>query len=53
VSKTASHGCIRLTNWDALRVASAVAKGTPVDFSGDEEIARRSQAEAPPRRKHR
>ena len=53
VSKTASHGCIRLTNWDALRVASAVAKGTPVDFSGDEEIARQSQAEAPRRRKHR
>jgi lipoprotein-anchoring transpeptidase ErfK/SrfK len=53
VSKTASHGCIRLTNWDALRVASAVAKETPVDFSGDEEIARQSQAEAPRRRKHR
>ncbi|HET7381510.1 MAG TPA: L,D-transpeptidase family protein [Pseudolabrys sp.] len=53
VSKTASHGCIRLTNWDALRVASAVVKGTPVDFLGDEEIARRSRAEAPRRRKHR
>lgn len=53
VSKTASHGCIRLTNWDALRVASAVVKGTPVDFFGDEEIARRSRAEAPRRRKHR
>ncbi|MGA7390559.1 MAG: L,D-transpeptidase family protein [Pseudolabrys sp.] len=53
VSKTASHGCIRLTNWDALRVASAVAKGTPVDFSGDEEAARRSRAEAPRRRIHR
>jgi lipoprotein-anchoring transpeptidase ErfK/SrfK len=53
VSKTASHGCIRLTNWDALRVASAVVKGTPVDFSGDEEAARRSRAEAPRRRKHR
>ena len=45
VSKTASHGCIRLTNWDALSVASAVAKGTPVDFSGDEESARQSRAE--------
>ena len=53
VSKTASHGCIRLTNWDALRVASAVVKGTPVDFSGDEEAARRSRAEAPRQRKHR
>jgi lipoprotein-anchoring transpeptidase ErfK/SrfK len=53
VSKTASHGCIRLTNWDALRVASAVAKGTPVDFSGDEQTASRSRAEAPRRRQHR
>ena len=52
VSKTASHGCIRLTNWDALSVASAVAKGTSVDFSGDEETARRSRAEASRRKKN-
>ncbi len=32
ISKTQSHGCIRLTNWDALAVASAAEKGTPVDF---------------------
>jgi lipoprotein-anchoring transpeptidase ErfK/SrfK len=32
VSKAASHGCVRLTNWDAERVASEVSKGTPVDF---------------------
>jgi lipoprotein-anchoring transpeptidase ErfK/SrfK len=32
VSKAASHGCVRLTNWDAERVASQVSKGTPVDF---------------------
>jgi lipoprotein-anchoring transpeptidase ErfK/SrfK len=32
VSKTQSHGCIRLTNWDALALASAVSKGVPVDF---------------------
>lgn len=32
VSKAASHGCVRLTNWDAERVASRVSKGTPVDF---------------------
>ena len=51
VSKTASHGCIRLTNWDALRVASAVGKGTPVYFSGDEETARRPEASG--RRTHR
>jgi lipoprotein-anchoring transpeptidase ErfK/SrfK len=53
VSKTASHGCIRLTNWDALRLAAAVTKGSPVDFSGDEQTASRSRAEAPRRRQHR
>jgi lipoprotein-anchoring transpeptidase ErfK/SrfK len=34
VGKTQSHGCIRLTNWDAEDLASMVAKGTPVDFDG-------------------
>lgn len=32
VSKTESHGCVRLTNWDAERVAASVAKGTRVEF---------------------
>ena len=32
VSKAESHGCIRLTNWDAERVADRVAKGTQVAF---------------------
>jgi lipoprotein-anchoring transpeptidase ErfK/SrfK len=32
VSKAESHGCVRLTNWDAERVAAQVAKGTPVGF---------------------
>ena len=32
VGKTASHGCVRLTNWDALELASMVDKGTPVEF---------------------
>ena len=53
VSKTQSHGCIRLTNWDALQLASAVAKGTPVDFIGDEQAARNARAEAAKRQKHR
>jgi lipoprotein-anchoring transpeptidase ErfK/SrfK len=30
VSKAASHGCIRLTNWDALELARSLDKGTPV-----------------------
>ena len=32
VSKTESHGCVRLTNWDALALAKLVHKGTPVEF---------------------
>lgn len=32
VGKTESHGCIRLTNWDALDLASMVHRGTVVDF---------------------
>lgn len=30
VSKTQSHGCIRLTNWDALELGAAVQAGIPV-----------------------
>jgi lipoprotein-anchoring transpeptidase ErfK/SrfK len=32
ISKAESHGCVRLTNWDAERVAASVAKGTAVAF---------------------
>ena len=32
VGKTQSHGCIRLTNWDALDLAAMADKGTPVTF---------------------
>jgi lipoprotein-anchoring transpeptidase ErfK/SrfK len=32
IGHTSSHGCVRLTNWDALRLAALVAKGTPVIF---------------------
>jgi lipoprotein-anchoring transpeptidase ErfK/SrfK len=34
VGKTASHGCVRLTNWDAATLGHAVKKGTPVVFVG-------------------
>ena len=30
VGKTQSHGCIRMTNWDAAALAQAVSAGTPV-----------------------
>lgn len=32
VGHTTSHGCVRLTNWDALRLSAMVSKGTPVIF---------------------
>jgi lipoprotein-anchoring transpeptidase ErfK/SrfK len=32
VGHTESHGCVRLTNWDAVKVASLVKRGTPVIF---------------------
>jgi lipoprotein-anchoring transpeptidase ErfK/SrfK len=32
VGKTASHGCVRLTNWDARALGAAVHKGTKVVF---------------------
>jgi lipoprotein-anchoring transpeptidase ErfK/SrfK len=30
VGKTESHGCVRMTNWDALQVADAVGPSVPV-----------------------
>lgn len=32
VGHTESHGCVRLTNWDAARVAGFVKPGTSVEF---------------------
>ncbi len=32
IGKTGSHGCFRLTNWDALRLGRMVRVGTPVRF---------------------
>jgi len=36
VGKVASHGCVRLTNWDVRQLASAVKKGVKVSFVGAE-----------------
>ena len=33
IGRTESHGCVRLTNWDALRVAALVKPGTRVVFT--------------------
>jgi len=32
IGKTYSHGCVRLTNWDAAELAGMVSKGTVVEF---------------------
>jgi lipoprotein-anchoring transpeptidase ErfK/SrfK len=32
IGRTQSHGCVRLTNWDAARVAALVKPGTAVTF---------------------
>lgn len=32
ISKAESHGCVRLTNWDAGLLGASVKKGTPVAF---------------------
>jgi lipoprotein-anchoring transpeptidase ErfK/SrfK len=33
IGRTESHGCVRLTNWDALRLAELVKPGTKVIFT--------------------
>jgi lipoprotein-anchoring transpeptidase ErfK/SrfK len=42
VSKSESHGCIRLTNWDAALLGASVKKGTPVVFVGDAQASSRN-----------
>jgi lipoprotein-anchoring transpeptidase ErfK/SrfK len=32
IGKTASHGCVRLTNWDARLLGKSIKRGTPVAF---------------------
>lgn len=32
IGHTTSHGCVRMTNWDALELADAVSKGVEVAF---------------------
>ena len=32
IGRTASHGCVRMTNWDAARLAMMVKPGTPAIF---------------------
>jgi lipoprotein-anchoring transpeptidase ErfK/SrfK len=34
IGKTSSHGCVRLTNWDAKELAKMVSPGVWVQFVG-------------------
>jgi lipoprotein-anchoring transpeptidase ErfK/SrfK len=38
ISKSESHGCVRLTNWDVVRLSKLVKKGVPVEFIDDAKI---------------
>jgi lipoprotein-anchoring transpeptidase ErfK/SrfK len=37
IDKTGSHGCVRLTNWDATELLKLVSPGVTVEFMGGEE----------------
>ncbi len=39
IGKTASHGCVRLTNWDAEALAAGVKPGVKVTFEGNRKKA--------------
>jgi lipoprotein-anchoring transpeptidase ErfK/SrfK len=40
VSKSESHGCVRLTNWDATRLAQSLKKGVEVSFVEGKQASR-------------
>jgi lipoprotein-anchoring transpeptidase ErfK/SrfK len=46
IGKTASHGCIRLTNWDAVDLAKIVRRGTMVQFEDQDSPVVRTGFEA-------
>jgi lipoprotein-anchoring transpeptidase ErfK/SrfK len=47
VSKTQSHGCVRLTNWDATELGHASHAGVPVHFVEQGEVAQSNAAPSP------
>lgn len=46
VSKSGSHGCVRLTNWDAVELARASHQGITVRFTTGTGLAERPQQRA-------
>ncbi|MBV8683215.1 MAG: L,D-transpeptidase [Caulobacteraceae bacterium] len=49
IGKTASHGCVRLTNWDAWDLGNAVKPGAEVAFLGQGPQKTASRDNAPPK----
>ena len=47
VGKTASHGCVRLTNWDARELGRAVRTGASVTFTGNRTGGTRAPSSQP------
>jgi lipoprotein-anchoring transpeptidase ErfK/SrfK len=43
VSKAASHGCVRMTNWDAVELGRAARAGVAVRFTSGTGLAQRPQ----------
>jgi lipoprotein-anchoring transpeptidase ErfK/SrfK len=43
IGKQQSHGCVRLTNWDAAELGAAVKKGVPVNFVGTDAKPKRAR----------
>ena len=43
ISKSESHGCVRLTNWDVNWLGANVKKGTPVVFVDEPQDAERAE----------
>ena len=42
ISKSESHGCVRLTNWDVVSLGSKIKKGTPIVFVEEPQGGRKS-----------
>jgi lipoprotein-anchoring transpeptidase ErfK/SrfK len=47
IAKTNSHGCVRLTNWDAAELSKLVHQGTVVEFAGTRDDPAIAEPETP------
>ncbi|WP_277815335.1 L,D-transpeptidase [Listeria monocytogenes] len=48
IGRAESHGCVRLTNWDAARLAQMVSPGTQVLFERRDGRRRPQRTRGPP-----